>query len=478
MSDEPVSPVWTPTSATSSSRSFGDGPPIDRRRALVAAAAGRCAPAPARPAPGSSWSRSRAPARGRRSATGGTRAARGPAGSRRRARRPRPCSRSPTSPTDVVRATPGSAERLRRPLRRPATRAGAARRRGRHAASRQSRSAAATVRRSPSRSTSLAGHDVLGRRWPSTPTDGSRRPSGSGPGRDGFQAWVDATQTAADRTTPRPPRPATPGRRLRSTTAVRSRRHSDASWSPIATTPRAASRAPRSADVRDRGRPQRRRGRSRTDGGTSWYADRGRRRPRRLHPRSRPQAGETTSRTSWSFARERLRRAAEGPAVRPPSATPRSPSSWPPAAPTCAGSPTPSAATGTAPTTCCRPRCSSCTSPGRGSTGTAARRPTCAPSSCAPTSTSTGKPWRRERRGRPSTSAPPASELPVEERSALFEALQALPPMQRKVVVLRHWSALSVEETAHELGSARAPSRATARAAWRALREVAGRDRG
>ena len=60
-----------------------------------------------------------------------------------------------------------------------------------------------------------------------------------------------------------------------------------------------------------------------------------------------------------------------------------------PARPTCAGSPTPSAATGTAPTTCSRPRWSSCTSPGRGCSGTAARRPTCAGSWCAPTSTST-----------------------------------------------------------------------------------------
>jgi RNA polymerase sigma factor (sigma-70 family) len=34
----------------------------------------------------------------------------------------------------------------------------------------------------------------------------------------------------------------------------------------------------------------------------------------------------------------------------------------------------------------------------------------------------------------------------------LFDALQALPPGQRKVVVLRHWLGLSVEETATELG--------------------------
>ena len=55
----------------------------------------------------------------------------------------------------------------------------------------------------------------------------------------------------------------------------------------------------------------------------------------------------------------------------------------------------------------------------------------------------------RARRARPGRRGP---ELPYEERSALFDALQALPPMQRKTVVLRHWLGLSVEETATELG--------------------------
>ena len=45
-----------------------------------------------------------------------------------------------------------------------------------------------------------------------------------------------------------------------------------------------------------------------------------------------------------------------------------------------------------------------------------------------------------------------ADGTPYEERSALFDALQALPEMQRKVVVLRHWLGLSVREAAHELG--------------------------
>lgn len=62
------------------------------------------------------------------------------------------------------------------------------------------------------------------------------------------------------------------------------------------------------------------------------------------------------------------------------------------------------------------------------------------------------RPWRRER---PSDDLPErAASEPTgpEERSALFDALQALPSQQRKVVVLRHWLGLSVRETATELG--------------------------
>lgn len=61
------------------------------------------------------------------------------------------------------------------------------------------------------------------------------------------------------------------------------------------------------------------------------------------------------------------------------------------------------------------------------------------------------RPWRRERSGLDGHDR--ASRSPdVEERSALFDALQALPEMQRKVVLLRHWLGLSTAETAAELG--------------------------
>ena len=61
------------------------------------------------------------------------------------------------------------------------------------------------------------------------------------------------------------------------------------------------------------------------------------------------------------------------------------------------------------------------------------------------------RPWRRERSGLAGHDPVARQQLPTEERSALFDALQDLPMMQRKVVVLRHWLGLSVEETAREL---------------------------
>ncbi len=61
------------------------------------------------------------------------------------------------------------------------------------------------------------------------------------------------------------------------------------------------------------------------------------------------------------------------------------------------------------------------------------------------------RPWRRERPSEVLPDVPAADGPQVEERSALFEALQGLPEQQRKVVVLRHWLGLSVRETATEL---------------------------
>ncbi|SEB99652.1 RNA polymerase sigma-70 factor, sigma-E family [Nocardioides exalbidus] len=47
---------------------------------------------------------------------------------------------------------------------------------------------------------------------------------------------------------------------------------------------------------------------------------------------------------------------------------------------------------------------------------------------------------------------PAPDDFPVEERSALMDALDQLPTTQRKCVLCRHWLGLSVPETAAELG--------------------------
>ncbi|MFN8193029.1 MAG: SigE family RNA polymerase sigma factor [Nocardioidaceae bacterium] len=62
------------------------------------------------------------------------------------------------------------------------------------------------------------------------------------------------------------------------------------------------------------------------------------------------------------------------------------------------------------------------------------------------------RPWRRERPGLDGHDPAAPAPLPVEERSALVDALQELPLMQRRTVVLRHWLGLSVADTARELG--------------------------
>ena len=64
------------------------------------------------------------------------------------------------------------------------------------------------------------------------------------------------------------------------------------------------------------------------------------------------------------------------------------------------------------------------------------------------------RPWRREVAGLDGHDGAAREPLPTEDRTTLFAALQDLPVMQRKVVVLRHWLGLSVEETARELGIA------------------------
>jgi RNA polymerase sigma-70 factor (sigma-E family) len=79
------------------------------------------------------------------------------------------------------------------------------------------------------------------------------------------------------------------------------------------------------------------------------------------------------------------------------------------------------------------------------------------------------RPWRRERSGLD------GHDRPIEEvsdRHDLVAALQRLPEMQRKTVVLRHWLGLSVAETAHDLGIAEGTVKSHTSRALAALHEL------
>jgi RNA polymerase sigma-70 factor (sigma-E family) len=62
------------------------------------------------------------------------------------------------------------------------------------------------------------------------------------------------------------------------------------------------------------------------------------------------------------------------------------------------------------------------------------------------------RPWRRERVVADVGDRAATVQLPTEDLQALWAALRDLPLGQRKVVVLRHYLGLSVEETATDLG--------------------------
>jgi RNA polymerase sigma-70 factor (sigma-E family) len=87
------------------------------------------------------------------------------------------------------------------------------------------------------------------------------------------------------------------------------------------------------------------------------------------------------------------------------------------------------------------------------------------------------RPWRRERPTEEVRDDAGPGGFPAEERSALFDALQSLPTMQRKVVVLRHWLGLSVAETADELGIGQGTVKSHSSRGLEALRGVLAEDR-
>jgi RNA polymerase sigma-70 factor (sigma-E family) len=61
------------------------------------------------------------------------------------------------------------------------------------------------------------------------------------------------------------------------------------------------------------------------------------------------------------------------------------------------------------------------------------------------------RPWRREDSGLEGVDPTAAEGFAVEDRRALMEALAALPLGQRRVVVLRYFVGLTIEETAADL---------------------------
>jgi len=61
------------------------------------------------------------------------------------------------------------------------------------------------------------------------------------------------------------------------------------------------------------------------------------------------------------------------------------------------------------------------------------------------------RPWRRESAAEPKD-IPLEPGFPMEDADAIRSALRALPPGQRRVIVLRHVWNLTIEETAAELG--------------------------
>ena len=80
------------------------------------------------------------------------------------------------------------------------------------------------------------------------------------------------------------------------------------------------------------------------------------------------------------------------------------------------------------------------------------------------------RPWRRERSGLDGHDQAQGTETTT--RHDLVDALQRLPEMQRKTVVLRHWFGLSVTETAHDLGIAEGTVKSHTSRALAALHEL------
>ena len=81
------------------------------------------------------------------------------------------------------------------------------------------------------------------------------------------------------------------------------------------------------------------------------------------------------------------------------------------------------------------------------------------------------RPWRRESAAEP-RDVPMEPGFPVEDAEAVRSALAALPPGQRRVIVLRHIWNLTIEETAAELGISASTVKSQSADALAALRRA------
>ncbi|CUR62273.1 RNA polymerase sigma-E factor [metagenome] len=86
------------------------------------------------------------------------------------------------------------------------------------------------------------------------------------------------------------------------------------------------------------------------------------------------------------------------------------------------------------------------------------------------------RPWHRRRSGVPIEllDEPARTGASTEDRMQLLTEVRALPPMQRRTVVLRYWLGMSVEETAAELSISTGTVKSHASRGLAALRERMG----
>ena len=86
------------------------------------------------------------------------------------------------------------------------------------------------------------------------------------------------------------------------------------------------------------------------------------------------------------------------------------------------------------------------------------------------------RPWHRRRSGVPIEllDEPARAGASTEDRMQLLTEVRALPPMQRRTVVLRYWLGMSVEETAAELSISTGTVKSHASRGLAALRERLG----